>query len=393
MTKWIVLAAGVAIQMILGGVYAWSEFVPVLTDEYGLSRSQCGMIFGATIAMFTLTMIPAGRVLQKYGPRVTASIGAVLFASGYLLASFSQGEFVMLLVCLSGIAGAGIGFGYICPLTVGMKWFPDNKGLVTGVAVAGFGGGAVLLSTIAQHLLADVGLDVMRVFFFIGLGSGVIALTGAMLMRLPQGETSAANVDTPEPAAGSVFKSRNFALIFLGMFCGTFAGLLVVGNLKPLALSLGLSAASATLSISLFAMGNAAGRILWGQIHDRIGSRQAITFSLCFLGLCLLPLLTGAPGTMVLATVFLVGMGFGACFVVYASSVVELFGTRLFPKLYPVCFLGYGLAALVGPPVGGWIADTTGSYIPAVILSAAIVLGMAPVAWAMFRRPAAYACE
>ncbi|TVM15345.1 hypothetical protein DPQ33_15395 [Oceanidesulfovibrio indonesiensis] len=393
MTKWTVLFAGVAIQMILGGVYAWSEFVPHLTAEYGLNNSQCGLIFGATIAMFTLTMIPAGRFLQKYGPRLTASIGAILFTTGYVLASFSQGEFLLLLICLSGITGAGIGFGYICPLTVGMKWFPDNKGLVTGVSVAGFGGGAVLLSTIAQHLLAGMGMDVMQVFRLVGTGSGLLAFASAMLMRLPSEASSTAVTVGTMPAAGDVFTSRNFILIFLGMFCGTFAGLLVVGNLKPLALSMGLTAASATLSISLFALGNAAGRILWGQIHDRIGSHLAIVFSLIFLGACLVLLLTGAPGTIVLASVFLVGVGFGACFVVYASSVVELFGTRLFPQLYPVCFLGYGLAALVGPSIGGWIADTTGSYVPAIVLSTAIVLAMAPVVWMLFRRQAVYAYE
>lgn len=393
MTKWVVLSAGVAIQMILGGVYAWSEFVPLLTTDYGLSKSQCGLIFGATIAMFTLVMIPAGRILQKYGPRVTASIGAILFTAGYLLASFSQGDFLMLLVCLSGIAGAGIGFGYICPLTVGMKWFPDNKGLVTGVSVAGFGGGAVLVSAVAEHLLVDMSMDVMQVFRLIGIGSGLLAFVSAMLMSVPPGEKDAALALKAEPASGGVFKSRNFILILLGMFCGTFAGLLVVGNLKPLALSMGLTAASATLSISLFALGNATGRILWGQIHDRIGSHLAIVFSLFFLGGCLLLLLAGAAGPLVLASVFLVGVGFGACFVVYASSVVELFGTRLFPQLYPVCFLGYGLAALVGPSTGGWIADTTGSYVPAIILSAVIVIGMAPVVWMLFRRQATYAYE
>ncbi|MFW5735466.1 MAG: MFS transporter, partial [Oceanidesulfovibrio sp.] len=240
MTKWIVLAAGVAIQMILGGVYAWSEFVPLLTADYGLNKSQCGLIFGATIAMFTLVMIPAGRILHKFGPRVTASIGAVLFTAGYLLASYSQGDFIMLLICLSGIAGAGIGFGYICPLTVGMKWFPDNKGLVTGVAVAGFGGGAVLLSAVAEHMLVAMSMDVMQVFRFIGIGSGLIAFVSAMLMSVPPTDKDAAAVSNAEPSARGLLLSRNYMLIVLGMFCGTFAGLLVVGNLKPLALSMGL---------------------------------------------------------------------------------------------------------------------------------------------------------
>ncbi len=386
MTKWIVLCAGVALQMVLGGVYAWSEFVPALNETYGLSKSQCGLIFGATILTFTVVMIPAGRVLQRHGARVTAGIGAGLFALGYVLASLSQGEFWLLLLCLSGIAGAGIGFGYICPLTVAMKWFPNHKGLVTGVAVAGFGGGAVLVSSVAEYLLVSMSMDVLQAFRAIGIGSGLLAFVSALFMRQPATVSDATKDTAANGLVAGILRSRNYLLICLGMFCGTFAGLLVVGNLKPLALSLGLESASATLSISLFAVGNAAGRIGWGQIHDRIGSQRAILYSLLFLGLSLTPLLLTANPSAILATVLLVGIGFGGCFVVYASSMVELFGMRLFPQLYPFCFVGYGVAALIGPAVGGWIADATGGYGPAIMLSAVIVLMAAPAIWMLFNR-------
>ena len=142
MKRWVVLMAGVVLQTILGGVYAWSAFVPALTGEHGLSNGQCGMIFGVTIAVFSVVMIPGGRLLQTLGPRITAGIGALLFAAGYVVASFSGGDFWVLVLGIGCLTGAGIGAGYVCPLTVAMKWFPSNQGLVTGVAVAGCRGGA-----------------------------------------------------------------------------------------------------------------------------------------------------------------------------------------------------------------------------------------------------------
>ena len=284
--------------MILGGICAWSEFVPLLKNEYGLTSSQCGLIFGATIAVFT--------------------------------------NFFLLFLSFSVITGAGIGFGYICPLTVCMQWFPDKKGLVTGVSVAGFGAGAILLSGVGEHLLVTRDMDVMHVFRFIALGSGAIALCSALLMREPPPDSHAISRKT---TGGTTFPfkvlaSRNFLLLCLGMFCGTFAGLLVVGNLKPIALSLGVGNSAATLAISVFALGNAIGRIGWGQVHDRVGSRLAIFLSLAFVGLSMLLFLLPPAPALVQAAVLFTGIGFGGCFVVYAASIVDQLGIDLFPRLY-----------------------------------------------------------
>lgn len=388
--KWVVLSAGCLFQMILGGIYAWSEFVPLLTAGYGLTTSQCGLIFGATIAVFTCVMIPAGRFMQRHGARLSALVGALLFAAGYLIASLSEGGFIPLFLGLSVVTGAGIGFGYICPLTVCMQWFPDKKGLVTGVSVAGFGAGAMLLSLVAEYLLVTRAMDVMHVFRVVGIGSGLIAACSAMLLREPRHGRSAANLgpadgDTSLPPG--LLRSPNFALLCLGMFCGTFAGLLVVGNLKPIALSLGLGNSAATLAISVFALGNALGRIGWGQVHDRIGTRRTIVLSQAFLGLSMLLFVLPSTPPFVFAAVLLTGLGFGGCFVVYASSVVDLFGMRMFPRLYPVCFLWYGLAALIGPPLGGMVADATGSYATSIVMSVVLVLATAPLTWRFFRLP------
>ncbi len=381
MQRWIALIGGVVLQMVLGGIYAWSAFTGHLTEDHGLSKVQCGLIFGGMIAVFTLAMLLAGRVLARWGPRKTAGLGAVLFGAGYVMASFSGGQFWLLLVSLSGVTGAGIGFGYVCPLSVGMKWFPRNRGLVSGVAVAGFGGGAIVLSWLADGLMVGGGMDVLGVFRVVGLVLGAVAFVGAMGLSEPK---HAGEATGKAPAhLRAPFSSRPFRLICLGMFAGTFAGLLTIGNLSPLMEKLGVEHALATWSISLFAVGNAVGRIAWGQVHDRLGSRWTIPLSLACLGLGLLLLLLHLSPAVLLPVVFLVGAGFGACFVVYASSLAEYFGVEQFARLYPVCFLGYGLAGLTGPPMGGWFADATGSYRLAVLLSVALV-GLATL-WIGFR--------
>jgi OFA family oxalate/formate antiporter-like MFS transporter len=366
--RWVVLGAGVLIQTILGGIYAWSTFIPWLNKTYGLSTGQCGFIFGMTIATFTVAMTFAGRILTLKGPRVTAGISAALFMSGYLLASVSNGSFPLLLISLGGIAGAGIGFGYVCPLSVGMKWFPEKKGLVTGVAVAGFGGGAILLSSVAGYFLHS-GVDVLVFFRWLGLFSGLILFVASLFLIDPPSQKDSSIKTSP---LSGVF-SLPFGIIVLGMFAGTFAGLLIIGNLTPIVTMAGLTEGQAVLSVSLFAVGNALGRISWGYLFDHYGYR-CIPLSLGIFALLSFVLLISLPVWLLFLVVSALGFGFGANFVVYASGVSRFFGPQLFPRLYPICFLAYGLAGIIGPGIGGFLADFTGSYNGALYVSGAIVI-------------------
>ena len=380
--RWVIVMASVMCQTALGGIYAWSAFVPPLTTRYGLSSARCSLLFGAMIATFTITTIPAGRLLLRYGPRRIASAGAILFAIGYLIASYSEGSFVRLLLGLGLVAGSGIGLAYVCPLSVGMAWFPRHRGLVTGVAVAGFGMGAILLSALAERML--VHQDVLVVLRQVGLILGALALCGALVLSLPPTGMSphAHQGDGSSPR----LRSLRFTLICLGMFAGTFAGLLIAGHLVPLAQDLGRSPAQATMGIWLFAIGNTCGRLGWGEIHDLFGARRTILCSLASLALPLVLLLLFPQPDLIPVLTIAIGLGFGACFVVYAAAVADIFGPEALPRLYPICFTGYGLAALAGPTIGGWIKDTQGSYLPAIALCATVVLVAMAVITASFRR-------
>jgi MFS transporter, OFA family, oxalate/formate antiporter len=365
--RWLILLAGCLIQTVLGGIYAWSTFVPYLQEGYKLNVGQCGLIFGATILTFTTAMIFAGNVLLRKGPRFTASISAGLFMIGYLAASFSGGSFLLLLLSIGGIVGCGIGFGYVCPLSVGMKWFPDKKGLVTGVAVAGFGAGAILLSSLAEHILIN-GMEVLHVFRWLGIIAGLILFGSAQLLCEPSGQPQETAVTHHRP---SLIKGP-FPLNVIGIFSGTFAGLLIIGNLTPIVLKAGLSEKQAALSVSIFALGNGAGRIIWGKLFDHF-HYKSIPLSLACLALAVGSLLIPASSSVLMAGIGLIGFCFGANFVLYASAISRFFGTASFPRLYPICFMAYGIAGIIGPGMGGFIADRTGNYQLPIYLCIAII--------------------
>ncbi|MDX9979472.1 MAG: MFS transporter, partial [Lentisphaeria bacterium] len=183
-TRYAVLAAVVLIQGCLGGIYAWSTFVPALHGTWGLGMAQTQLLFGGLIGVFTLAMIPAGRLLRRVGPKPVAVFGGSLFAVGFLLAAASGGRFGILFVGISLLAGTGTGCCYVCALTSGAAWFPERKGLVTGLAVAGFGGGAVVLAFLGQWLLTR-GMDVLRVLGVVGAMYGVVIVCAAWLLSLP----------------------------------------------------------------------------------------------------------------------------------------------------------------------------------------------------------------
>lgn len=375
--RFVVLGASVLVQLCLGGVYAWSTFAPDLHAANHLTGTQTQFIFGVQIAVFTLSMVPAGRLLAARGPRLLLVLSGVLFFAGYRLAAASGGSFPLLLLGIGGLAGVATGLGYVCPLSVCMKWFPTHRGLVTGIAVAGFGAGAIVLTSVAEYLL-EHGVGSLTIFRHLGLVYGaVIVASGALIASPERVDQGVARMAAPEaPFARDPF----FWALVAGMFSGTFAGLLVIGNLKPLAMAGGISPALAATGVGAFALGNTAGRIVWGRLADKSGPGAAGLPQLV-LGVSIAALLPATAHTAAfLSVALLVGFGFGACFIIYAALLASRYGADEFPRLYPFVFLAYGAAGISGPTAGGWLFDRTGGYAPAIGVSVAVLfLGLIAV--------------
>jgi OFA family oxalate/formate antiporter-like MFS transporter len=349
--------ASVLIMCCSGSVYAWSIFVAPLRSAYGLSTAQTQLIFGCIIASFSMTMLFVGRIERKLGAKATAIIGAGLFSAGYLLASFSSGNVILILLGIGVLSGAGMGFGYVTVLTTLVKWFPNRKGLATGIAVAGFGSGAIVLSRIVQPIL-NGGWPVTDIFRSIGIIYGVIFAVSALLISAPAAAKDAP-VEKPVRIVALV-KDRRFWVLFYTFFAGSFAGLMFIGNLKPIGLAYGITEESAVLAIVLLSVGNATGRILWGQIYDKIGGKRSVAIALALLAVFTIALLTGTASDIAFLSLCLViGLCYGANFVLYASDVSGIYGINQLGIIYPVVSLAYGISGIIGPLAGGMLFDTT----------------------------------
>jgi OFA family oxalate/formate antiporter-like MFS transporter len=356
-------------MLCLGGIYAWSVFVPSLKTDYGLSGAQTQLIFGIVIAVFALSMIWAGSLEQKIGAKKLAMISALLFFLGYGLSALSAGNFFLILLGIGIFSGIATGFGYLMALTIPVKWFPEKKGFIAGIAAAGFGGGAVVVTLMAESLFSK-GYHVLNIFMIIGISFGLILLFMALFYTVP--EQSATEV----PLKPGFLKEKKYLILLITLFCGTFSGLMVIGNLKPMGLVHTISEQILAATIVLFSIANFTGRIVWGWLSDFFSNRLLVLIALGSLSvstflLGFLPL----NSLLFILLALITGFSFGSNFVLFAKETAQHFGVSNVGKVYPWVFLGYGIAGITGPLVGGWLSDIFGNYQYASLAASLISLG------------------
>ena len=371
MKKYVAVAAGVLMQACLGGIYAWSAFVPALRQAYGYSSAQTQIVFGSTIGMLTTLMLVTGRWQDRIGPRPFGVLAGLFLAAQYLCAGFLGDRFGPLWFSVSVLGGLAVGCGYLCPIATGVKWFPHRKGLITGLAVAGYGGGAILLSAIAQTMLGR-GWPVLSIFKAIGLIYGPVTLLMGLLLFTPQRADDHASAPFP---LGRLLRDRYYWKLVVGIFCGTFPGLVLIGNLKPIGLAFGVPAIAATGAIGGLAAGNALGRIAWGWIQDRSHARVTapVCLGLSTVAVLMFLLVSAGPLRFIAASAFL-GFCYGGGLSLYAAQTAERYGAERVGSAYPPVLLAHGLAAVIGPPLGGWTFDITGTFTASILMAAAVNL-------------------
>lgn len=367
MKKILSVISSFLIMLCLGGVYAWSIFVPELMREYNFSSFQTQLIFGVVIAVFPLTMIIAGNIERTRGTRLLAILSAVFWGSGYLMASYSGGNFLMVFSGIGILAGIGTGFGYLAALTTPVKIFPEKKGLVTGVAAAGFGLAAVVMSMIAENLSND-GKNVLQIFRFIGIVYGITILLLSFFIYAPPQKTS-----HPKTGVGKLVRRKEFYKLFSGILFGTFGGLLVIGNLKTIGAQHPINEHMLIMGVSAFAIANFAGRLFWGFLSDFLSSKWSIFSALTFqaISIFLIGYIPLTPSMYIFLSVS-IGFGFGANFVLFARETSQVFGVQNLGGVYPYVFLGYALAGIFGPATGGLIMDFFNSFANATLLASII---------------------
>ena len=246
MNRNFVILGAILIQLALGAIYAWSVFTPDLKGA-GWTKLETQIVFSVGLAAFALFMVFAGRKLNKWGPKKLAIIGGLVLGLGYALAGLFGGtNFWALVIFIGLVGGAGIGFAYVVPIAVGMRWFPDKKGMITGLAVAGFGFGAmgwVKLAGSWGHLISNIGLS--STFTIYGIAFAVMVIIGGMWMVFPPEGWKPAGFKEEEKAttekkatpvknvnSNSMLKTIQFYLIFFTFVFSAGAGLMSIGLMK-----------------------------------------------------------------------------------------------------------------------------------------------------------------
>ena len=373
MQRYLILLSAFLMQMCLGATYSWSVYVHPLKTLTGLSQGPVQLPFSLFYFAFPATMIFTGSLLPRMGPRRCALIGGLLFGCGWLLAGLGGLHFGFTTAGIGILAGIGVGFAYIVPIATCIRWFPDNKGLVTGIAVAGFGGGAVMVSQIGGWLMTRHQMTPFETFAIFGLGFLIVVTAAGWTMQNPPGY---AQMRSPRLEARKVVTSAPFILLYLAMFTGLAAGFTVNANIKEL--FPGSSTATGVAAVSLFALANALGRVTWGALFDRLVAVRMLQANLLFQALLLLaaPLvLTNALGLLLFAA--LTGFNYGGILVLYASCAARTWGSENVGQVYGWLFSA-NIPAAIFPVLSGFGFDRWQSFtIPlstiAILLLAAIV--------------------
>lgn len=357
--RYVILFSAILMQMCLGATYSWSVYVHPLKTLTGLQQGPVQIPFTVFYFMFPLTMMAAGTFLPKIGPRISAMIGGLLFGGGWLLASLGIHNFVFTILGIGVLSGIGAGMAYIVPIAVCICWFPKNKGLVTGIAVAGFGGGAALVSQIGGWLMESLGRTPFQTFFIFGLGFMVIVILAGATMSFPK--DISLKKRTPVKIS-ELLTHPSFRLLYVAMFIGLAAGFAVNANLKELFQGGGNAVQIGITGVSLFALANATGRIVWGMVFDRVQSATAIQANLILQAIVLLAapvMLHSASGFWLFA--LLTGFNYGGVLVIYVSSASRCWGADRVSQIYGWLFSS-NIAASFSPIMAGLFFDTFHSF-------------------------------
>ncbi len=293
--RWIPLLCGLIGSTTCGMLlYAWSVFIKPLNAEFGWSRAEIAMAFAICCLIFGLVTFPAGRISDKIGPSKVVMAGGVILAIGFVLSGFIQSKF-QLYITYGVIAGFGGGIIYLPPIATAPKWWPDRRALATGFAVVGLGLGSFLMGPLATYIIEAPGMGWRYVFWYCGVAMGIMAIGAGLMLKVPPAGWKPAGWNPPAPPAGAAGpkvsrdwtheeskSDSKFWLLYAAYFCGSFAGLMVIGHLAGFGRDAGLTAMAAAGAVSSLAFANAATRILSGFFVDKIGIRVyfAVTFLL-----------------------------------------------------------------------------------------------------------------
>jgi len=355
MNRWLIVVGALLIQLCLGAIYAWSVFTPYLTGktpdpmtQFNFTSTQTQVVFSVGLAAFAVVMIVAGRWQARSGPRLVSFVGGLVLGIGYVLGRFIGASFIGQVIAIGLIGGTGIGLAYVCPIAVGMRWFPDKKGLITGLAVAGFGFGAMIWVKLAGswgHLIDSYG--VLHVFFIYGIVFALAVVVGSIFMiyppegwkpkgwEPPAPSEKGAAVGTVEFESGEMLSTPQFYGLWVTFIFSAMAGLMTIGIIKLFGID------------SLQKAGYTGVQAIMMLIFYYMGGNVALLY-------------LGAA---------VIGFNFGGNFSLFPTATADFFGNKSVGPNYGWMFTAYGVGGILGPVLAGYVRDTWQNFQAAFIVA------------------------
>lgn len=385
--RWLIALSAIGIHISIGAAYAYSVYTIPLGETMGWSVSSVTIAFTVMMTLGGASAAVFGRFVERNGPRKSALLAAVLFGLGQAGSGFAVSIDSLTLFILSYglLSGIGLGIGYISPVSTLVKWFPDRRGLATGMAVLGFGSGALITAPVAASLMESVGIA--TTFYILGASYFLLMTAGALYIApppsgwIPKGmkETVASGKrkikDLSQLTARQAVKTKHFWMLWIMMLINTSAGIMMISVASPMAQTIGgMTAGAAAIMVGIMGIFNGAGRIGWAAASDYISRPVVfiIFFIIQLVAFVTLPVIGSAILFQIL--IFLVVSCYGGGFSNLPAFIADLFGTKELGAIHGYLLTTWSLGGLIGPTLVSQIYAATGSYIPVFYVFIALII-------------------
>lgn len=382
--RWRVVIGGIICQFCAGMLYSWSIYVNPLIEEFGWARSSVSLTMSITTLLIPIIMIFAGKLLPKLGPTKVALIGAVSLSLGLVISSFAT-TIPVLYLGFGVLGGVGVGFIYGVPIATCVKWFPDKKGFISGLAVAGFGLGSIIFAPICTALIAAIGPSktflVQAIITIIGIAIGAPLMKAAPDGYKPSGwtpqETKNGAITVHNFKSGEMVKTIQYWFLLIMYLFINMSGLMVIGHASPISQQIaGLTAIEAGAIVSVLSIANTIGRFVGGAASDKLGAQRVVTIIYVINTVLLISLRFMTSFSLIALGIGGLAVCFGAMMGSYPSIVMDYFGPKYYSTNYALIFLAYGIGGIIGPRIAVASVANTGSYTMSfIIIAVGCVIG------------------
>lgn len=388
--RWLIAASAVGVHISIGSVYAWSVYTNPLMEMFGWEKGPTQFTFGIAIFFLGCSAAFLGHYLEKHGPRKSGLLSAIFFGIGIAGSGLAVklGSLYMLYLFYGVLGGIGLGIGYITPVSSLVKWFPDRRGLATGLAIMGFGFAALISGPLIRYLIDSVG--VANTFYIMGSSYFILIFASSRYLApppagwAPKGYNANANVgkkkikeDLSYLSANEAVKTTRFWYLWIMLFINITCGIAIISTASPMAQdSVGLSAAAAATMVGIMGLFNGGGRIGWASLSDLIGRPNMYTlfFSVQILAYFLLPNISNALAFQ--AVLFLILSCYGGGFSTIPAYIGDMFGTKQLGAIHGYILTAWAAAGIAGPQLLALMTDGKNYHAPMYFFAGMFVVAL-----------------